>query len=222
MRFCAFLIALLFCAPLRAHEVSGAVEVLLKRDKKKTDLSSVIVYLDTISAESRIPSEFVKKNFTMSTKNKQIMPHVLAVPAGAAVQFPNFDAIFHNLFSVSAPNQFDLGIYKGGDSRTQAFQNPGIVKVFCNVHPQMSATIVVNTTPYSTYADAKGQFDLGRIPNGIFDLKAYSDEGQTSRRITVGDTPLNVQLSIDARNFKKLRHKNKFGKDYPADVNERY
>jgi hypothetical protein len=86
----------------------------------------------------------------------------------------------------------------------------------------MSATIVVNTTQYSTVADTKGHFDLGQIPNGIYDLKAYTEEGQTSQRITVGDTPQTVRLSIDARNFKKLRHKNKFGKDYSTNEDERY
>jgi plastocyanin len=221
MRGYAFLFVFLFSIQLFAHDVSGTVQVILKGDQKKTDLSSVIVYLDSTS-ESKIPSELVNKNFTMATRNKQITPRVLAVPLGASVQFPNFDSIFHNLFSVSAPNQFDLGIYKSGDSKAQIFRNPGIVKIFCNVHPQMSATIVVNTTPYSTIADAKGNFDLGQIPNGTYDVKAYTEEGQTSERITVGDMPQKVHLSIDARNFKKLRHKNKFGKDYSTNEDERY
>jgi plastocyanin len=222
MRVYAFLITFLFSLSLFASDVSGTVEVILKGDNKKTDLSSVIVYLDAASPEFKVPAESVKKNYSMETKNKQITPHVLAVPSGAGVQFPNFDSIYHNLFSVSAPNQFDLGIYKGGDSKTQVFQNPGIVKVFCNVHPQMSATIVVSTTPYSTVADAKGNFDLGQIPGGVYDVKAYSDEGQTTERIQVGDVPQKVQLTIDARNFKKLRHKNKFGKDYSTNEDERY
>jgi len=222
MRVYAFLIAFMFSIPLFAHDVSGTIEVILKGDSKKTDLSGVLVYLDSANAESKVPAEFVKKNYTMATKNKQITPRVLAVPLGAGVQFPNFDSIFHNLFSVSSPNQFDLGIYKGGDSKTQVFQNPGIVKVFCNVHPQMSATIVVNTTQYSTVADANGNFDLGKIPNGVYDVKAYTEEGQTTERITVGDVPQKVRLSIDARNFKKLRHKNKFGKDYSTNEDERY
>jgi len=220
MRFYAFLLSVLLSGQIFAHEVSGTVEVMLKGDKKKTDLSSVIVYLD--STESKIPAELVKKNYTMATKNKQITPRALAVPLGAAVQFPNFDSIFHNLFSVSAPNQFDLGFYKGGDSKTQTFQHAGVVKVFCNVHPQMTATIVVSSTQYYTVADQQGNFNLGDIPNGNFQLKAYSDEGQGIQNITVGDKAVSVRLTIDARSFKKLRHKNKFGKDYSTDENERY
>jgi plastocyanin len=220
MRFLAFLLSLVFSGQIFAHEVSGTVEVILKGDKKKSDLSSVIVYLD--SAESKIPAELTKKNYTMATKNKQILPRSLAVPLGATVQFPNFDSIFHNLFSVSSPNQFDLGFYKGGDSKSQAFQHPGVVKVFCNVHPQMTATIVVSTTPYYTVADERGNFNLGNVVNGNFQLKAYCEEGLGEQNLVVGDKPLSVRLTIDARSFKKLRHKNKFGKDYSTDENERY
>jgi plastocyanin len=220
MRFFIVFLFLLFSIQTQAHDVSGTVEVLLKGEKKKTDLSTVIIYLDPIS-QSNIPQEAVKKSFTMATKNKQFLPRVLAIPAGSKVQFPNFDSIFHNIFSVSAPNQFDLGLYKGGASKTQSFQQPGVVKVFCNVHPQMSATIVVSASPFYTVADQTGNFMLGDIPNGSFQLRAYAEEGQTLKKIDVADKALQVKLTIDGRGFKKLKHKNKFGKDYSSE-DERY
>jgi plastocyanin len=204
-----------------SHEVFGQVQILLKGEKTKTDLSSVILYLDSIG-QTAIPSEALKKSFSMATRNKQFSPRALAVPVGASVNFPNFDSIFHNIFSVSSPNQFDLGLYKGGGSKTQTFQHPGVVKVFCNVHPQMSATIVVSASPHYTVADQKGAFTFGNISNGIFQLRAYADEGQAMQKIVVGDKPLQVNVTIDGRNFKKLRHKNKFGKDYSSEGNERY
>lgn len=221
MRFFLVFLFFLFSIQTHAHELSGTVEVLLKGDKKKTDLSTVIIYLDPVS-QSSIPEEALKKNFSMATKNKQFSPRALAIPAGAKVQFPNLDSIFHNIFSVSSPNQFDLGLYKGGASKTQSFQQPGVVKVFCNVHPQMSATIVVSASPYYTVAEKTGAFKLGNIPNGSFELRAYAEEGQTVKKIDVGDKPLQVNLSIDGRSFKKLRHKNKFGKDYSSGEDERY
>ena len=220
MRFFSVFLFLLFSVQTQAHDVSGTVEVLLKGGKRKTDLSSVIIYLDPVS-QSSIAEEALKKTFTMTTKNKQFSPRALAVPAGAKVQFPNFDSIFHNIFSVSSPNQFDLGLYKGGASKTQSFQQPGVVKVFCNVHPQMSATIVVSASPFYTIADQTGNFKLGDIPNGSFQLRAYTEEGQTLKKIDVGDKPVEVRLTIDGRSFKKLRHKNKFGKDYSSE-DERY
>jgi len=220
MRFFSVFLFLLFSVQTQAHDVSGTVEVLLKGEKRKTDLSSVIIYLDPVS-QSSIAEEALKTTFTITTKNKQFSPRVLAVPAGAKVQFPNFDSIFHNIFSVSSPNQFDLGLYKGGASKTQSFQQPGVVKVFCNVHPQMSATIVVSASPFYTIADQTGNFKLGDIPNGSFQLRAYTEEGQTLKKIDVGDKPVEVRLTIDGRSFKKLRHKNKFGKEYSSE-DERY
>jgi plastocyanin len=221
MRFSLVILFLLISIQTQAHDVSGTVEVLLKGEKKKTDLSSVIIYLDPIS-QSSIPEEALKKQFSMATKNKQFLSRALAIPAGAKVQFPNLDSIFHNIFSVSSPNQFDLGLYKGGASKSQSFQQPGVVKVFCNVHPQMSATIVVSASPYYTVADQAGAFKLGDIPNGSFQLRAYAEEGQTGKKIDVGDKPLQMNLTIDGRSFKKLRHKNKFGKDYSSGEDERY
>jgi plastocyanin len=220
MRFlCAILIVILASAAF-AHDVSGTLEVILKGEKKKADLSSVVVYLDEVK-EGGAATEH-KKDFSMSTKNKELSPRAMAIPLGAKVVFPNYDPIFHNLFSVSVPNEFDLGLYKGGASKSHVFAKPGIVRVFCNVHPQMSATIVVANSAYFTNADKSGNFHLGQIPDGTYMLRAYSEEGQTEQKIQVSNTPLNVKLSIDGRNFKKLKHKNKFGKDYSTDENEKY
>lgn len=219
MRFLSTILILFFTSVSFAHDVSGTLEVILKGEKKKDDLSSVVVYLDEMKEAGPVES---KKDFSMSTKNKELSPRAMAVPVGSKVVFPNYDPIFHNLFSVSAPNDFDLGLYKGGASKSHSFAKPGIVRVFCNVHPQMSATIVVANSPYFTNADKRGNFDLGEIPDGTYMLKAYTEEGQTEQKIQVSSTPLNVKLSIDGRNFKKLKHKNKFGKDYTTDENEKY
>jgi plastocyanin len=221
MRFWTIPVFFVFLISLEAHEVGGTVEVLLKGDKKKSDLSSVIVYLDQIQGDARITPAMLKNKFEMSTKNKQFFPRFLPIPLGAKVDFPNYDPIYHNLFSVSRPNDFDLGLYKGGASKSKTFESPGIVRVFCNVHPQMSATIVVCNTPYYGHADKSGKFSLGLIPWGIFELRAHSEEGQASQKIEVKDIPLNIKLTIDGRSFKKLPHKNKFGKDYSTDE-ERY
>ena len=221
MRYLSAVLIIIFASVSFAHDVSGTLEVILKGEKKKDDLSSAVIYLDELKGAAVTPAE-MKKDFSMSTKNKELSPRAMAVPVGAKVVFPNYDPIFHNLFSVSAPNDFDLGLYKGGASKSHSFTKPGIVRVFCNVHPQMSATIVVVNSPYLTNANKSGNFDLGEIPDGTYMLRAYTEEGQTEQKIQVSTTPLNVKLSIDGRNFKKLKHKNKFGKDYSTDENEKY
>lgn len=221
MRFLSTVLILIFASVSFAHDVSGTLEVILKGDKKKDDLSTVVVYLDELKETVAFSAE-MKKDFLMSTKNKELSPRAMAIPLGAKVVFPNYDPIFHNLFSVSVPNDFDLGLYKGGASKSHSFAKPGIVRVFCNVHPQMSATIVVANSPYFTNVDKSGNFSLGEIPDGTYMLRAYAEEGQTEQKIQVSNTPLKVKLSIDGRNFKKLKHKNKFGKDYSTDENEKY
>jgi len=222
MKFFFTILILITSAISYAHEVSGTVQIMMKGEKKKSDLSSVIVYLESSEGAAKISPASLKKDFSMMTKNKQLSPRTMAVPMGATVRFPNFDPIFHNLFSLSPPNSFDLGLYKGGASKSKTFESPGIVRVFCNVHPQMSASIVVANTPYYAFADADGNYSLGLIPWGTFMLRAYSEEGQATQQIQVKDTPLKVTLIIDARGFKKMPHKNKFGKDYSADDNEKY
>lgn len=211
----AFLV--LLTTLVQAHEVSGKVQVTLKGDKPKSDLSSVIVYLSSPKEAVKIPPALLKKEYTMGMKNKQITPRALVIPVGASVNFPNLDPIFHNLFSISAPNEFDLGLYKGGASKQQEFDAPGIVRVFCNVHPQMVASIVVSDTPYFTTASKDGTFSLGDVDNGTYTLNAYSEEGQTSQKIEMNEAPLKVMLSIDAKNFKRVTHKKKDGKDYSND-----
>jgi plastocyanin len=219
-------ILLFFCLLLpslvQAYDLTGTVQVVLKGDKPKTDLSSVIVYLTVDKDAAKIPQAILKKEYVMGMKDKQIRPRAIAVPVGALVTFPNYDPIFHNLFSVSTPNDFDVGLYKGGASKEKTFEYPGVVRIFCNVHPQMSATIVVTDTPYFTTTSKDGSFDLGDLPAGSFNLSAYAEEGQTSQKIEIKDAPLKVNMTINGRNFKKLPHKNKFGKDYVTDENEHY
>ena len=224
MRLIAVSVFLLWSwiVPAAAHDISGTVEVVLKGDRVKDDLSAVVVYLDQIKDEPIMPALALKKDFAMETRNKQLSPRVLAVPVGATVNFPNIDPIFHNLFSVSRPNDFDLGLYKGGTSKSRTFAVPGVVRVYCNVHPQMSATIVVANSSYYTLAERSGSYRLGDVPAGSYVIRAYAEEGQAEQQIEVGTSPMKVKLTINGKNFKKIKHKNKLGKDYPTDENERY
>jgi plastocyanin len=209
--------SLLWICWSEAHDVSGKVEVILKNEKKKTDLSSVILYLNQPGTVNMIP---LRKPSEIATQNKQFAPRAMAIPAGATITFPNNDPIFHNIFSVSP--KFDLGLSKAGETKKYTFQSPGIAKIFCNVHPEMSATIVVSGTPYFTNANASGSYILHDVPAGTYLLRAYTEEGQTEKKIEVGGTPLNVDVTIDGRSYKKASHKNKFGKDYSTDEDERY
>jgi plastocyanin len=138
--------------------------------------SHVVVYLESSSAAGHTspnkapvrPSAAVMKQ-----ENRHFQPDLLVVPAGAVVSFPNFDPIFHNVFSLSRPREFDLGNYAEGRSRTVTFSKEGIVSVFCHLHPNMSATIVVSPTPWAVISSANGQFRIEGVPPGKYVITAW-------------------------------------------------
>jgi plastocyanin len=111
--------------------------------------------------------------FRMDQVNRRFAPDLLVVPVGATVSFPNMDPIFHNIFSLSKAKEFDLGSYDKGDSRSVTFTKPGIVSVFCHLHPNMEGTIVVAPSQYFAHVDASGAFHLPAVPPGEYTVVAW-------------------------------------------------
>lgn len=203
-----------FSASLFAVDVTGKVEFLTKRGQKPTP-EETIVWLDPIAA-SKGP-ELKSGKYIMATRNKTILPHVMVVPVGSSITFPNEDAITHNLFSVSKPNDFDLGLYKRGTAETHVFDKPGVVNVYCNVHPEMSAVVHVVSSPYYTSASEKGAFRLEGVPEGRYRLVAWNEVGgSVSAEILVGTAGVtgSTVLRIDGRKYRRGSHLNKEGKPY--------
>ncbi len=118
--------------------------------------------------------------FTLTQKDKTFRPHILGVPIGSTVEFPNEDTIFHNVFSLSGPQPFDLGLYRAGASRSKAFAQAGEYRVFCNIHPQMTALILVVPTPYVARPGPDGRFVL-ELPPGRYRLDAASQRAGRCR-----------------------------------------
>ena len=124
-------------------------------------------------------------------------PHVLGVPVGATVDFPNGDLVYHNVFSYSKPKKFDLGYYGKGKSKSVTFDKPGIVQVFCDIHSTMSAYVLVVDTPFVTQPDENGDFVISNIPNGNYTVRVWHpDLGDRTVKTAVGDgvTKLDVQI----------------------------
>lgn len=155
--------------------------------------------------------------YTLEQKNKTFTPRVLAIPAGSTVDFPNRDPIFHNVFSLSGPQPFDLGLYRSGATRSRTFTHPGTYRVFCNIHPRMSAVIVVVATPHVTIADRDGRYVLD-LPPGRYRLTALSERaGPVSVEVVSGAGAATApELTLDESAWVFVQHKNKFGADYPA------
>jgi plastocyanin len=132
--------------------------------------SRVIVYL-----EGPLPAASATRHgtFRMEQTNRRFSPDLLVVPVGATVSFPNMDPIFHNIFSLSKAKEFDLGSYDKGDSRSVTFTKPGIVSVFCHLHPNMEGTIVVAPSQYFARVDGAGAFHLPAVPPGEYTVVAW-------------------------------------------------
>jgi plastocyanin len=198
-----------------AGTVSGRVDLVEKRGKPAENASEIVVWLEGLPA-ARQPLRA-----TLRMKDKEFVPHLLVVPIGATVDFPNDDVILHNVFSVSGDNRFDLDLYKRPKSAAKTFEHPGIVRVYCNIHPQMSALIVVRDNPHYTRARPDGSFVIEGVPAGRVTVHAWHERAAASASMPVvvpdaGDA--RVSLQLDASKYRRARHKNKFGRDYSSDT----
>ncbi len=206
-------VAVAIAAPCPAGSITGSVSVTDKGGRPASDLQETVVYLEGArSPQARPPAERIVM------RGKAFQPHVVVVPAGGSVAFPNEDPILHNAFSVSGENRFDLDLYKRPQSKAWVFPKPGVVRVYCNIHPQMSAIVVVADSTYYGKAGRDGSFSLLDVPAGKYLLKAWHERGgETSQAISVpAEGTASAQLVLDASSFKRVQHKNKFGKDYAA------
>jgi polysaccharide lyase family 4-like protein len=135
---------------------------------------------------------------------------------GSSIEFPNQDPIFHNVFSVSGENRFDLDLYKRPKSASWTFPAPGLVRVYCNIHPQMSAVVLVRDNAYFTRATADGAFTLEGVPPGRYTLKAWHERaGEVSQGVAIpAEGDVRADLLLDASSYKRVGHKRKDGSDY--------
>ncbi len=205
-----------FAGSASAATVSGKVSFVSKRGQNPT-VGETVVWLEPAGGK------IIKKSpatFQMMTRGKMLVPHVMAIPAGSTVAFPNDDPISHNLFSLSTGNSFDLGLYRKGAGKSQKFETPGLVNVYCNVHPNMSAVVHVMSTPFYVLADAAGNYAVTDVPPGKYRLVAWNEQGGQSESVVevsnAGTVTGSLSLTIDSRNYRAAQHTNKQGKPYKA------
>lgn len=206
--------------------VRGRVEVDAVAKAKAAALPSTVVWLTPIPSAGNEASSSLStspSSFKLTQKNKTFEPHLLVVPAGTVVEFPNRDPFFHNVFSLFEGKRFDLGLYEAGTSRNVHFDRVGISYIFCNIHPEMSAVVITLNTPYYALLGADGQFTLPDVAYGRYLLRVWS-EGMgpesaqpAGHEITVseGATSLGV-IRVPSVGKASLAHKNKYGREYDA------
>lgn len=181
-------------AAFAESEVRGRV-VLDLPGMQLADLGPVVVYVAPVPgvaapAPAAIPA--------IHQKNAAFAPGFLAIAAGQSVAMLNDDAIYHNVFSYSKPNDFDLGLYAAGQSRSVTFEHPGAVKLYCSIHESMNGAIFVAPTPWFAVADASGRFTLRGVPPGARALRTWNEKlPETEHAIDVpasGSTSIEVSL----------------------------
>jgi plastocyanin len=206
----------LFANGASSEELRGKVELVARGGKGRAagaDVRRAVVSFEPVSRQPvRPPAE----PFVLATRQKQFVPRVLAVPRGSRVRFPNEDPILHNVFSVSPGNAFDLGLYKKSPGKARTFDNPGLVRVFCNVHHGMSAALLVLDTPFYTSPAADGTFVLGGLPQGHGKLTVWYEQGEPwtvdVRLPAAGPVTARVEVARSG----VAPHLNKLGKPYAS------
>lgn len=184
---------------------------------KQNDFSGVVVSAQPVNAEPPAPPA---AHATMVQKGKMFTPHILPVMAGTTVDFPNLDPIFHSAFSIYSGQIFDVGLYPPGTSKSVRFTRPGVLRVFCNIHPAMSAIILVLNTPWFLKTTKNGSFEMD-VPPGEYELSVFHERATEaalsalSRRIVVPEQGLRLPpIVVSEAGYLVAPHKNKYGRDY--------
>ena len=225
--FVAFL-AVFWSRPLAGASVSGQVELQdshLASAKKGHDYSGVVVWL--LRADGAAAAPAGAKHARLIQRDKTFTPHILAIQTGTTVDFPNYDPIFHNAFSNFSGQLFDIGLYAPGSSRSFRFQRPGTVRIFCNIHPTMSAVILVVDTPYFAVSGRDGEFKILNVPPGDYQLNVFHERASENvlqglqSKVMLGTENLTLPpIAISESGYLPASHKNKYGKDYPKTVED--
>jgi plastocyanin len=211
----ASLVAALACQPASAAEVAGRVE-LRGKDGKLTPAAGAVLWIPGVGAPA--PSAPAP---VMAQKDKRFDPHVLAVSRRSKVVFPNLDKIFHNVFSRSAGNEFDLGLYRGGKSKEYEFADPGLVRIYCNIHSEMAAYVMVLEGAAYAVADESGRYRIAGLPEGRRDVHVWHERaGEITAPVDLSGRPAALDLVLDATGYREQPHKNKYGEDYPPATHD--
>ena|SRR5690349_19231909 len=201
--------------------VTGRVELSNDARTSKGDPSDAVVWLTPLTDPSGIRSAPGQNHVRLVQKNKSFSPHVLVVPVGAPVEFPNRDPFFHNVFSLFEGKRFDLGLYEAGSTRTVVFDRPGISYIFCNIHAEMSAVVVALRTPYYGISDRQGVISIPNLLPGRYELQVWDERAlpedlrALTRNLEISETFHSLGILQISRHRSVLQsHKNKYGQDY--------
>jgi plastocyanin len=195
----------------------------------RPNAADVVVWLTPLQTDPRPASAGHPGPFRLVQKDKMFTPHLLVVPVGSSVDFPNQDPFYHNVFSLFNGKRFDLGLYESGSNRAVRFDREGVSYIFCNIHPEMGAVVMALGTPYYAVSNAAGAVAIHNVPPGSYRLRVWSEAAQsanpvdTERTVQVGSGPAHLgEIALQSAANPTQHHKNKFGNDYPTTHDHPY
>ncbi len=219
--------------PGQSVDVTAQVELRDRANARVPNASEAVVWLSYLQgAETEAAKTLVHPpdRLRLAQHDKSFEPHLLIVPVGSLVEFPNRDPFFHNVFSLFEGKRFDLGLYEAGTTRNVRFDRPGISYIFCNIHSEMSAVVIALETPYSGVSNPRGEIVIPRVPSGRYVMHVWHQSAlpETLNGLTreVGVSASTPSLGVIrlAQSMLAQTHKNKYGRDYepPAPVSPGY
>ena len=208
------------CAVGWAQDVNltAHARVMLSDQKESAHAENVVIWLKPIGTQRENLSP--RRPLRLTQHNKSFQPHLLVVPVGAVVQFPNRDPFFHNVFSLFEGKRFDLGLYEAGSTRNVSFDRPGISYIFCNIHAEMSAVVIALDTPYYGVSNRKGEIVIPHVPPGRYAMRVWSETAppealeKISHEISVSENSSTLGAIQIPAGPTASAHKNKYGMDY--------
>lgn len=216
----AFSLTTLWTAPSLGGEIEG--KIILEKSRRVGDVSvtnAVVFFRPELPVDEQYRPQLsaAPAPVTMRMEMKAFAPTVVSVDVGTEVSFPNADRVIHNAFSTTRRSEFDLGFYGQGETKSWVFDEPGLVKVFCNVHQGMVGHVMVMDTPYHTRPNDRGEFTLSNVQPGVGKLFIWHPRGKTyTQTVEIGADGTITELTPTLKLTKRLvpNHKNKFGKPY--------
>ena len=227
---------LLFCAPTsfaQGGDVTAKFTAATRKSSHHQSLNDIVLWLTPIddSIPTRAPSP-PKTGYRLVQKDKMFSPHLLVVPTGSSVDFPNQDPFFHNVFSLFNGKRFDLGLYESGTHRAVRFDREGVSYIFCNIHPEMGAIVLSLNSPWFAVSVPDGSVAIHDVPPGRYRVHLWSEQFQSGDPAAPSPTDRTIQVTQQGAALGTIdltpapdplaHHKNKFGEDYPVTPPAKY
>jgi plastocyanin len=185
---------------------AGSLHGAIKIDGKPSTGFGVVMLWPEKGGKKRVPKQRI-----VEQRDKTFAPHVTAVPVGSTVSFPNFDPIFHNVFSLSRAKAFDLGMYKNGETREVKLDKPGIVRLGCNLHANMSAYVIVVDAPHYVIVENDGSYSFKSLAPGKYKVQAWNEQSSEPMTTSIAIKPGANESDLDLRGGGQAISPDKFG-----------